>query len=825
MYSNNSIRVPAPFDEVLERPRQIDPNRPPFIPRLQVTEEMDRFIPYLAARLMMTVQAEVEGGARQGNEARTIFYNTLSYNGWRNKGLEDACAFAADYVEAIVFRQQLFDRIPQVIDGEIDNIVEMLVAMLIKRYPDIETFYPPEVLGDITMGQRRYHDALDMIHDHRRRLHEGAQQSRYDDRNGYDRGGSYGRPDDRYASKYPPSMRDGGRGSYGGGSYGGRDDYRGGRGPSSYQPSNLYTNDRQQRNHPYGQQRQQGGRPMPHNPYAKMLAKRAQKWEEEHADDRRPVAAHQPTQPQREQQSRGGYREDTPQRASVGRPNLRRDASYQPEREERSSDLMPWEDGYEQQEQKITAQQTRDRKRDARRTAVETEQPVYQDTGAPMTGINLQIVSNPTDYEVDPSLNGDAACYTIEYNSPFTWKPSPKQWHKPSYKPAEELRLVKLLPDDTVVYEIFDKENPLPQLTFFKGQETVDFMKHIAPHSALKRTGFVNSAEYEERHEKVLLDGLIKQANTQREMRRENRVANETDAPEVYSAEDLEKAMSCIEVAAVHTVDTSDLGMVTTVDLNKRRAQKNHELPILAYRNYALKIETRVAEDTINNPEYDDISIHLDMLRDTTTYREVAYVLEKMRKDPGADPVFTQMANERIVRAVNRQLRFNLSISGLSVEGLFDVRTVEEVENILKEQYGEYVFKKFSEHQEGIIRQIFIQEGQDTVKKFDEYYDTDGLENIKLHHMVTRHSITLIDLRLSELMRDLDPDTGSVVDASSGLTWIILNNLIDKGNRVANESKLNVYRNLIRLSDGTLLELHKGHLAPNTLILAYAEPF
>ena len=839
MYPNNSVRVPAPFDELLEPPRRIDPNHPPFLPALRMTEELDRYVPYLVGSLMAVIQNEVADGPRQGNEARTIFYNTMSYNGWRNKEMEDACAFAADYVEAIVFREQLFDRVQRVIDGEVENIVGMLVAMQIKRYPDIETFYGPDVVAEITMQQRKFTQALDLISDHRRRLADGAQQSRYDPR---DRGyGRDDRRDDRFANRYPQDNR--------GGRYDDRrdprdsyrddrpDDYRGGgRGAQAYgermrqqnrgygpdprqsqghRPSGLYSNTpRQPSRGGYGQATP-SGRPMPHNPYAAMLEKRAKKWEDEHSQERRTHAAPVERAPQRtpyrepeQVETRGAQ----PQRAPLNRPNLRRDAPIQ---EERLSSLMPWEDGYEEREREI-AQQDQNRV-----VSPATTQP----TGAPMNGINLMIVDNPTAYEVDEGLNEGAACYTIEFNSPFTWKPSPKQWHKPSYRPEDEVRLIKLLNDDTVVYEIFDKTQPLPKLTFFKGQESVDFLKHIAPHSSLKRTGFVSSEEYQARHTKVMTEGLVKDATEQRRLRDENRSAEKEGLPPAHSAEEIEQAMKCIMVEARHAIDTSDLGMLTSVDLNKRREQKKHTLPILAYRNYALKVETRVAEDTINNPEYDDASIHLDMLREAETYKEAAFVLDKLRRDPGADPVVVQLANDRIIKAVNRQLRYNLSISGLAVSDNFDAKTVEALDNILKTQYGTYVFEKFRDHQASILQQIFVQEGETTVKAMNEYYNTDGLDDIKLYHMVSRHSVTLLDLRLADLKREIDPDTGSVIDETNGLTWVILKNLTEKGNRIGNESAMKLYRQLIRLADGTLLELHHGHLAQGSLILSYAEPF
>lgn len=846
MFPNESNDLPASVDRLDEEPRRIDPRRPPYVPNIRVSREIERAVPFICAVFMDEVQAPVARGARQGMEARTFFFNMMAYNNWENKDCDSALTYVIEYIEAFCFSQNCLEDLERVVQGEMPVLVSYLVANTIERYPALNEFYDQRDQDSFADARRHFHRTQDLIADHQSRMGGGRSGGRGDFRDmgrsggGYrrdDRDDRYDRRDDRRGGygRYEGSGRDYDRGSeraaqaYGdrmrrinGGSQGrqGREPAAWTRGGTRQSAMDLYSKPEEQRRQATAAPTNshfdrspvtnENFRANLKNPYADMLARRRQKNEQMQAEHdekynrvhaasrvvERDTRTERPVQVESRRPTASAQSQSV--RQPVNRPNLRRDP---PPSEPLTRDPLPWEETTTGKPQSSKEHVMSDFER--------------------QHGLPRQ-VTNTTVYEQDKSLNRDALYYTIDVNSPFIWAPTDKQRYLPSFH-ISQIRLQRIERNGDVIYEVFEKDGPLPELTFFEGQQSVDFLRHIAPNSVQRQWAFKSSDEYKTRLKTQIAEGFGADIERRNGMKVDNRVAIDQGNKAIYTDAELAAVIRDVQIDPVWTVETSTADALTTADIKKRRAVQDKGLSMLAYRSNFIKVETRISEDSLSAPEYDDVSIHLDQVKEAESFNQLAVVLDKMREDPGADPVFVQMVNDRIIKAINRQLRYSLSIdpARLSLTGNFDVETINEVDRLIKKFFGDYVLTQFKSHQKALLGLIFVTEENE--EALNDLYDMEGVESTKLIHLVSHQTMTLINLRWSDLGREIDPVLGGTIDQSSGLISLITRTLDEKAALVADDQADKIYRHLIRTADGILLEIHPGHLAKGARILSFAD--
>lgn len=417
-------------------------------------------------------------------------------------------------------------------------------------------------------------------------------------------------------------------------------------------------------------------------------------------------------------------------------------------------------------------------------------------------------------YTVDPTLNqdDDKLC-TLAYKSPFEWFPSKLQWTPPTWHP-DQVPVHRVKKSGQVVIEIYNRDDAFPRLTFFEEQIGMDFTRHALPGSIKQAAAKPSSQEQAERAIK-----MVQAFHNDRKLARE---AEDTIEP-TPSKDTLDALMKEVVVDDRQGLDTSDLSMVTYADLNKRRyqqSQADREQPILAYRSYFAKTQSRVMDDPKLVDEVDDQSAFLDQLRAATTYKQLAFAFAKMKTDEGCDMIFYKMINDRILAMVNRHLRYNLSIPNLNLSGEFDVATATEVEQIIQREMGDNVLQKFHEYASKIIDKVFAHDTD--IEILNEQFDTADMGEVQIQHLLAHHSVTLINLSMAELGLRVDEAVGSVLSVDSGLLYYILQEIGKKADATLDNR---VYRHLIRLADGVMLEVFDAHLVKGTKIVAFASDF
>lgn len=126
--------LPVPADRLIQTMYQIDVNRPPFVPALDLPQQVQPFAAYIAGMFALEVQNNA-----QSNNMRVFMFNLCANNNWQNAEFAENVAAAADYILLGLARQQFHD-IQTAVVKSIPGIVEMITAANCRTYPKLQDY-------------------------------------------------------------------------------------------------------------------------------------------------------------------------------------------------------------------------------------------------------------------------------------------------------------------------------------------------------------------------------------------------------------------------------------------------------------------------------------------------------------------------------------------------------------------------------------------------------------------------------------------------------------------------------------------------------------
>jgi hypothetical protein len=132
------MHLPVSAD-IIQRPfLPITVQNPPFVPQIQIEPWLTGFVPLVAGMAASEIQNLAES-----NPLRRFFFNMFSANNFANDEFSSLVKGILDYVVlSLAERPQM--RPEQVIETSVSQIIELMVATMIKVYPSLRGYIPPQ---------------------------------------------------------------------------------------------------------------------------------------------------------------------------------------------------------------------------------------------------------------------------------------------------------------------------------------------------------------------------------------------------------------------------------------------------------------------------------------------------------------------------------------------------------------------------------------------------------------------------------------------------------------------------------------------------------
>ncbi|SAK59030.1 hypothetical protein AWB81_01782 [Caballeronia arationis] len=138
MYPNHQMHLPVSAD-MIQRPfLSFSVQNPPFVPQIQIEPWLTGYVPLVAGMAAGEIQNLAES-----NPLRRFFFNLFSNNAFANDEFTALVKGILDYVVlSLAERPQM--RPEQVIETSVSQIIELMVATMIKVYPPLRNYIPPQ---------------------------------------------------------------------------------------------------------------------------------------------------------------------------------------------------------------------------------------------------------------------------------------------------------------------------------------------------------------------------------------------------------------------------------------------------------------------------------------------------------------------------------------------------------------------------------------------------------------------------------------------------------------------------------------------------------
>ena len=136
---------------------QFPSNNPPALPNVQVMQEAQPLLPFIAATIAN------EAGIYSGNTAARMFcYNMLSSNGWQNQAFSDIVKLAAD---ACILKTRMggSHTAATIAVDAVREVLVLFTSMLVVTYPELAGITPPQQVQAAGANYTVYNDLLNQI--------------------------------------------------------------------------------------------------------------------------------------------------------------------------------------------------------------------------------------------------------------------------------------------------------------------------------------------------------------------------------------------------------------------------------------------------------------------------------------------------------------------------------------------------------------------------------------------------------------------------------------------------------------------------------------
>jgi hypothetical protein len=139
MYPNQQMHLPVSADMVQRPFLNFSVQQPPFVPQIQIEPWLTGYVPLVAGMAASEIQNLAES-----NPLRRFFFNLFSTNNFANDEFSSLVKGILDFVVlSLAERPQL--RPEQVIETSVSQIIELMVATMIKVYPALRNYIQPQL--------------------------------------------------------------------------------------------------------------------------------------------------------------------------------------------------------------------------------------------------------------------------------------------------------------------------------------------------------------------------------------------------------------------------------------------------------------------------------------------------------------------------------------------------------------------------------------------------------------------------------------------------------------------------------------------------------
>lgn len=129
---------------------QYDPNNPPFIPSIQVPQDIAYIVPYVAGSLINEI-----GLKASTNKARMFTYNVLVTNNWQNQNFSELFKVVMDHIN-YNYRKGLNRTPEQAIPEVIQKVTTLYSSDIIFRDENLKSMCSPEMINLAMQNMQAY---------------------------------------------------------------------------------------------------------------------------------------------------------------------------------------------------------------------------------------------------------------------------------------------------------------------------------------------------------------------------------------------------------------------------------------------------------------------------------------------------------------------------------------------------------------------------------------------------------------------------------------------------------------------------------------------
>lgn len=196
-----------------------------------------------------------------------------------------------------------------------------------------------------------------------------------------------------------------------------------------------------------------------------------------------------------------------------------------------------------------------------------------------------------------------------------------------------------------------------------------------------------------------------------------------------------------------------------------------------------------------------------------------ALKLKLLALGPTMNPELWQLCELKMTDAVNRVLSQRMSIDDIRIQSFLE--DVTDVVPVIGQAYGRVFIDAFNASAKEIITQTFqtVTDAMDEEIRFmtDNIlasYEGEASAKLKFTYLISNVTMTYLSCMAQELEIELDPKKAVLVTINTPFVRELLSDILD---RVADDFVFD--RHFIRTADGRVLELTKGMLGSDSLLL------
>lgn len=357
------------------------------------------------------------------------------------------------------------------------------------------------------------------------------------------------------------------------------------------------------------------------------------------------------------------------------------------------------------------------------------------------------------------------------------WKPTDDEPYFPAYRPSVRELFLVTEPNGHITTDIQDRNN-------------MDFNQHNLPNI------FGGAHKYQTlRDPEVVQEELVKG---------QDRIDQEAKQSEIIDEINPDQSALKVVVSKSQVFEVSESTAWHAVALKRARLIVDDKVPVI-YRAYA-----QIAEPVISTKDDTD---YVKDFATSTSYLELRKKLIAHRDT--LNPELAAAINRRFTKALNRQIKSNLSIPAIFIDSFVD--DVEDLLNVIEKRYGDRILKLLHDNAPNVIKAVLSETDSENCTLMTEdlisRHDYDTGEEPKITYLASYQSLTLLHVLANELDVELNAKNAATLSPpETPVMYRLVKELFGETKAAAADGGFVFERHLIRTLDGRVLEATEGYV-------------